>query len=186
MPWAHAPNGDAVAQPSAWDKVADIAPSITRPRAWPVAPSYSGVTADAKWAGLTREWRQLCAPKEGAREVLLTRLRARPLQEAQPPICGPTQRVRACGCCEPQRSAYCAIGRLASRVSARPRLEPPRRAYRDAHHHGVGWAQEVPTAQLAVLAEAIADYDSSMAPAPSAPPQRREYVENWRVQRLTR
>lgn len=64
---------------------ADLAPSITRPRAWPVAPSYSGVTADAKWVELTREWRRLCASKESAREVLLTRLCARPLQDAQLP-----------------------------------------------------------------------------------------------------
>ena len=39
-------------------------------------------------------------------------------------------------------------------------------------------------AQLAVLAEAIAEYDSSLAPAPRAPRQRRAYVENWRAQRL--
>ena len=82
------------------------------PPAWPVAPSYSGVTADAKWAELTREWRQLCAPKEGAREVLLTQLRARRLQEAQLSICGRTQQARACGCCEPQRSAYERAGAL--------------------------------------------------------------------------
>ena len=63
----------------------DLAPSITRPRAWPVARSYSGVTADAKWVELTREWRRLCAPKESAREVLLTRLCARRLQDAQLP-----------------------------------------------------------------------------------------------------
>ena len=63
----------------------DLAPSITRPRAWPVARSYSGVTADAKWVELKREWQRLCAPKESAREVLLTRLCARPLQDAQLP-----------------------------------------------------------------------------------------------------
>ena len=35
-----------------------------------------------------------------------------------------------------------------------------------------------------MLAEAIAEYDSSLAPAPRAPRQRRAYVENWRAQRL--
>lgn len=75
--------------------------------------------------------------------------------------------------------------RRASRVSSRQRLAPPRCAHRDAHHDGEqGWAQEVPTAQLAELAEAIAEYDSSLAPAPRAPRQRRAYVENWRAQRL--
>ena len=78
---------------TAWPRSAGAAgrpPQVTspfhhRPRAWPVARSYSGVTADAKWVELTREWRRLCAPKESAREVLLTRLCARPLQDAQLP-----------------------------------------------------------------------------------------------------
>ena len=64
-------------------------------------------------------------------------------------------------------------------------VAPPRRAHRDAHQDGgKGWAQEVPTAQLVELAEAIAECDSSLAPAPRAPRQRRAYVENWRAQRL--
>ena len=38
--------------------------------------------------------------------------------------------------------------------------------------------------EAAELAEAIAECDSSLAPAPRAPRQRRAYVENWRAQRL--
>ena len=81
------PTADGVAADSYPNVAADSYPMVmaSRPRPWPVARRYSGVTADAKWVELTREWRRLCAPKESAREVLLTRLCARPLQDAQLP-----------------------------------------------------------------------------------------------------